>query len=141
MGNPSSAHTRRDVLDATLQADLKALIEHGLVEVDEAADTPRFRPTAEGLEAVARAAREQLTQPVVVLRSRDGTVHCADTDAICLFHGIESVPRVADVVLTLAEAIDLAEGDGLYCDRCGREIVAGGVPVTPEVIAAIEAVS
>jgi hypothetical protein len=143
MANVSGARTPREDVgaDTALQADLKALIDHGLVEVDEAADKPRFRPTAKGLEAVERAWQEHLRQVAVVLRSRDGAESCSDTDALCLRHGVESLPRRADVVLTLAEAIDLAGGDGLRCDRCGREIVAAGVPVTADVIAAIETVS
>jgi hypothetical protein len=42
-------------IDATLRRDLRQLVKHGLIEVDEASDpnNPRVRPTAAGLQMYA----------------------------------------------------------------------------------------
>lgn len=75
----------------------------------------------------------QASNAVAVLRSRNGLVDSLDTDVLCPAHGDESQPRPHDVALTLEDAIDIAEGDGLACDVCGAVLVEQGTPFIQQI--------
>lgn len=81
---------------------------------------------------------EQLEALVALLRPRDGQVDCLETDVVCLEHGANSLARPNDLILTRAEAIELAEGEGMSCNYCGAVIVELGVPITPDVLALVD---